>query len=60
MAWERPSEAALFERDTDPFFFPPHNVAGRVADLLIAYFDDAHAVADIEALKILERRAKPD
>jgi hypothetical protein len=31
-----------------------------LADLLIAYIDDAYAVGDIEALKILERRAKPD
>jgi hypothetical protein len=32
----------------------------RLADLLIAYIDDAHAAGDIEALKILERRAKAD
>ena len=31
-----------------------------LADLLIAYIDDAHAAGDTEALKILDRRAKPD
>jgi hypothetical protein len=31
-----------------------------LADLLIAYIDDAHAAGDTEALKILYRRAKAD
>jgi hypothetical protein len=31
-----------------------------LADLLIAYIDDAHAAGDAQVLKILERRAKPD
>jgi hypothetical protein len=31
-----------------------------LADLLIAYIDDARAAGDTEALKILDRRAKAD
>jgi hypothetical protein len=31
-----------------------------LADLLIAYIDDAHAAGDTQALKILERHARPD
>lgn len=31
-----------------------------LADLLIAYIDDAHAAGDTGALKILDRRAKAD
>ena len=34
--------------------------AALADDLLIAYIDDAHAAGDTQALKILERRAKPD
>jgi len=33
---------------------------GALADLLIAYIDDAHASGDINALAILDRRAKAD
>jgi hypothetical protein len=28
-----PTEAALFEHDADPFFFPPYNAAGHVAPI---------------------------
>jgi hypothetical protein len=50
----RSTEAALFERDTDPFLFPPHNVAGHAAS--IGSHNEGEVLGDSSGGRYVEHR----